>query len=188
MWIVVAAVCAYAIGHRFYGAWVAASVLTLDTRRATPAVRLNNGRDCVPSNRWVVFGHLLQPLQGPVRSSGPHSRLSSDTCRYPVDSRRGRPRWLCAGHDSAVHVDAARLTRPCRMARDELGPIGGYAAMLGTVVIMVILIAVLRLVVVNAMRRSPWGTSPRYSPPFRSRLLSAYTCATYVPGECWKLQ
>src|SRR4051812_15466470 len=57
VWFIIAALCVYALGYRFYGAFIAAKVLALDATRATPAERLNNGRDYLPTNRWVVFGH-----------------------------------------------------------------------------------------------------------------------------------
>src|SRR5882672_6339876 len=71
LWIVTAAVCIYAIGYRFYSAWVAARVLTVDPSRATPAVRLNNGRDFMPTDRWIVFGHHFAAIAGPGPLIGP---------------------------------------------------------------------------------------------------------------------
>ncbi len=83
MWLVVAAFCTYAIGYRFYSKFIAARVLALDAKRATPSERLNNGRDFVPSNKWVVFGHHFAAIAGP----GPL-----------VGSGVGRPVWLSTGH------------------------------------------------------------------------------------------
>ena len=71
MWIVVAAVCVYAIGYRFYSAWVVARVLSADPNRATPALRLNNGRDFMPTHRWIVFGHHFAAIAGPGPLIGP---------------------------------------------------------------------------------------------------------------------
>src|SRR5437868_733260 len=65
LWIVVAAVCIYALGYRFYSAWVAARVLSVEATRATPALRLNDGRDFVPTHRWIVFGHHFAAIAGP---------------------------------------------------------------------------------------------------------------------------
>ena len=65
MWLVVAAVCTYAVGYRFYSKFIAAKVLTLDATRATPAERLEDGRDFVPTNKWVVFGHHFAAIAGP---------------------------------------------------------------------------------------------------------------------------
>jgi carbon starvation protein len=71
MWLVVAAACSYALGYRFYSKFVAAKVLALDARRATPAERLDDGRDFVPTNKWVVFGHHFAAIAGPGPLVGP---------------------------------------------------------------------------------------------------------------------
>lgn len=71
MWLVVAAICVYAIGYRFYSAWVVAKVLSADASRATPALRLNNGRDFMPTHRWIVFGHHFAAIAGPGPLIGP---------------------------------------------------------------------------------------------------------------------
>src|SRR3989441_9435206 len=71
MWLVVAAGCTYAIGYRFYSKFVATKVLVLDPQRATPAERLENGRDFVPTNKWVVFGHHFAAIAGPGPLVGP---------------------------------------------------------------------------------------------------------------------
>src|SRR5437016_12265072 len=71
MWLVLAAVCSYALGYRFYSKFIAAKVLALDSRRATPAERLENGRDFVPTNKWVVFGHHFAAIAGPGPLVGP---------------------------------------------------------------------------------------------------------------------
>jgi carbon starvation protein len=94
MWLVVAAVCVYALGYRFYSAWVAAKVLSVDPERATPALRLNNGRDFVPTHRWIVFGHHFAAIAGPGPLIGPtlaarcfHSSSSpSRAARSPVST------------------------------------------------------------------------------------------------------
>src|SRR6516165_12722924 len=71
MWLVVAAVCTYALGYRFYSKFLAAKVLALDAMRATPAERLENGRDFIPTNKWVVFGHHFAAIAGPGPLLGP---------------------------------------------------------------------------------------------------------------------
>ena len=71
MWLVVAAICVYAIGYRFYSAWIVAKVLSADAGRATPALRLNNGRDFMPTHRWIVFGHHFAAIAGPGPLIGP---------------------------------------------------------------------------------------------------------------------
>ena len=160
LWLLAAAICVYVIAYRFYAAWIAASVLSVDATRATPAERLNNGRDYVPTNRWVVFGHHFAAIAGPGPLVGP--TLAAQFGYLPGTL------WILIGAVLGGAVqDMVTLFLSTRrdgrslgqMARDEIGAIGGMAAMFGTFVIMIILIAVLGLVVVNAMKHSPWGTS-----------------------------
>lgn len=160
IWFIVAAVCTYLIGYRFYSAWVAARVLMLDETRATPAERLADGRDYVPTNRWVVFGHHFAAIAGPGPLIGP--TLAAQFGYLPGTL------WILVGSVLAGCVQDmvilfCSMRRDGRslgqMARDELGPVGGFAALLATFLIMIILIAVLGLVVVNAMKHSPWATS-----------------------------
>jgi len=160
LWLITAAVCVYLIGYRFYSAWIAANVLAIDATRATPAERLNNGRDYVPTNRWVVFGHHFAAIAGPGPLVGP--TLAAQFGYLPGTL------WILIGAVLGGAVqDMVTLFLSTRrngrslgqMARDEIGAIGGTAAMIGTFLIMIILIAVLGLVVVNAMKHSPWGTS-----------------------------
>jgi carbon starvation protein len=160
LWLITAAVCVYLIAYRFYSAWIAANVLTIDATRATPAERLNNGRDYVPTNRWVVFGHHFAAIAGPGPLVGP--TLAAQFGYLPGTL------WILIGAVLGGAVqDMVTLFLSTRrngrslgqMARDEIGAIGGTAAMIGTFLIMIILIAVLGLVVVNAMKHSPWGTS-----------------------------
>jgi carbon starvation protein len=160
MWMIVAAVCVYAIGYRLYSAWVAATVLTLDSSRSTPAVRLNNGRDFIPTNRWVVFGHHFAAIAGPGPLIGPTLAAQFGYLPGTLWILVGAVLGGCVQDMTVLWLSTRRNGRSLgQIAREELGPVGGYAAMLGTLVIMVILIAVLGLVVVNAMRHSPWGTS-----------------------------
>lgn len=160
LWLITAAVCVYLIAYRFYSAWIAANVLALDATRATPAERLNNGRDYVPTNRWVVFGHHFAAIAGPGPLVGP--TLAAQFGYLPGTL------WILIGAVLGGAVqDMVTLFLSTRrngrslgqMARDEIGAIGGTAALIGTFLIMIILIAVLGLVVVNAMKHSPWGTS-----------------------------
>ena len=160
LWLITAAVCVYLIGYRFYAAWVAASVLALDDTRATPAERLNNGRDFIPTNRWVVFGHHFAAIAGPGPLVGP--TLAAQFGYLPGTL------WILIGAVLGGAVqDMVTLFFSTRrngrslgqMARDEIGVIGGTAALIGTFMIMIVLIAVLGLVVVNAMKHSPWGTA-----------------------------
>jgi len=159
VWFVIAAVAVYAIAYRFYGAFLAARLFALDARRLTPAERINDGRDFVPTNRWVVFGHHFAAIAGPGPLIGP--TLAAQFGYLPGTL------WILAGVvlGGAVQdfcILCGSLRREGRslgqMAKDEIGPLGGFAALLGVFFIMVILIAVLALVVVNALRQSPWGT------------------------------
>ncbi|MGH8612661.1 MAG: carbon starvation CstA family protein [Gammaproteobacteria bacterium] len=159
-WFIVAAVCVYALGYRFYSAFVAAKVLTLDATRATPAERLNDGHDFVPTNKWIVFGHHFAAISGPGPLIGP--TLAAQFGYLPGTL------WILIGavlggcvQDFVILVFSIRRDGRSlgQMARDELGPVGGAVALLGVMAIMIILIAVLGLVVVNAMKHSPWATS-----------------------------
>ena len=160
MWFITAALCIYAIAYRFYAAWIAATVLTVDETRATPAERLENGSDFIPTNKWVVFGHHFAAIAGPGPLIGP--TLAAQFGYLPGTL------WILIGavlggavQDMVTLFFSTRRNARSlgQMARDEIGPIGGAAALIGTFLIMIILIAVLGLVVVNAMKHSPWATS-----------------------------
>jgi carbon starvation protein len=160
LWLLVAALCTYAVAYRFYSAFLAARVLSLDDERRTPAERLNDGTDFVPTNRWVTFGHHFAAIAGPGPLIGPI--LAAQFGYLPGTL------WILIGVVLGGAVqDFTILTCSMRrdgrslgqMAREELGRLGGVAALVGVFGIMIILIAVLGLVVVNAMFRSPWGTS-----------------------------
>jgi carbon starvation protein len=159
MWLVVAAFCCYALGYRFYSTFIAARVLALNAQRATPAERLDNGRDFVPTNKWVVFGHHFAAIAGPGPLVGPV--LAAQFGYLPGTL------WVLAGavfggcvQDFvillfSVRRDGKSLTE---MARDEIGPVGGFIAYTAVISIIVILLGVCALVVVNALKSSPWGT------------------------------
>jgi carbon starvation protein len=160
LWIITAAVCVYALGYRFYSAWIAAHVLTFDATRATPAQRLNNGRDFVPTNRWIVFGHHFAAIAGPGPLVGPTLAAQFGYLPGLLWILIGGVLAGCVQDMTILFMSTRRDGRSLgKMARDELGPIGGFAAMIGTLMILVILIAVLALVVVNAMQHSPWATA-----------------------------
>ncbi|MBL8271495.1 MAG: carbon starvation protein A [Steroidobacter sp.] len=160
MWIVVAAVCVYAIGYRFYSKWIATQVFVVDAQRATPAIRLNNGRDFIPTHRWIVFGHHFAAIAGPGPLIGPTLAAQFGYLPGTLWILVGAVLGGCVQDMTILFLSTRRNGRSLgQMARDELGPVGGYAAMMGTLIIMLILIAVLGLVVVNAMRHSPWATS-----------------------------
>jgi carbon starvation protein len=159
MWLVVAAVCSYALGYRFYSKFIAARVLTLDALRATPAERLENGRDFVRTNKWVVFGHHFAAIAGPGPLVGPV--LAAQFGYLPGTL------WILAGavfggcvQDFvillfSVRRDGKSLTE---MAKDEVGRLGGFVSYLAVISIIVILLGVCALIVVNALKASPWGT------------------------------
>ena len=159
MWLVVAAVCSYALGYRFYSKFIAARVLTLDALRATPAERLENGRDFVRTNKWVVFGHHFAAIAGPGPLVGPV--LAAQFGYLPGTL------WILTGAVFAgcvqdfvillfsVRRDGKSLTE---MAKDEIGRLGGLIAYVAVISIIVILLGVCALIVVNALKASPWGT------------------------------
>src|SRR5689334_14124382 len=160
LWIVTAAVCIYLLGYRFYAAWITAKVLSVDASRATPAERLNNGRDYVPTHRWVVFGHHFAAIAGPGPLVGPTLAAQFGYLPGTLWILVGSVLGGCVQDMVILFMSTRRDGRSLgQMARDELGPLGGIAALVGTLLIMVILIAVLGLVVVNAMKHSPWATS-----------------------------
>jgi carbon starvation protein len=160
LWFVTAAVCIYALAYRFYAAWIAAKVLVLDETRATPAERFDNGRDFVPTNKWVVFGHHFAAIAGPGPLVGPTLAAQFGYLPGTLWILVGAVLGGCVQDMVTLFFSTRRDGRSLgQMARDELGPIGGAAALTATLVIMVILIAVLGLVVVNAMKHSPWATS-----------------------------
>jgi carbon starvation protein len=160
LWFIVAALCVYAIAYRFYAAWIAATVLVTDDRRATPAERFDNGRDFVPTNKWVVFGHHFAAIAGPGPLIGPTLAAQFGYLPGTLWILIGAVLGGCVQDMTILFFSTRRDGRSLgQMARDELGPIGGAAALTGTLMIMVILIAVLGLVVVNAMKHSPWATS-----------------------------
>ena len=160
LWLIVAALCSYLVGYRFYGAFIAARVLMVDATRATPAERLNNGRDYVPTHRLIVFGHHFAAIAGPGPLVGPTLAAQFGYLPGTLWIIVGAVLGGCVQDMTILFLSTRRDGRSLgKMARDELGPIGGYAALIGTLAIMIILIAVLSLVVVNAMKHSPWATS-----------------------------
>ena len=157
-WLVVAAVCTYLVAYRFYSRFIAEKVFELDGRRATPAERLNNGRDFVPTNRWILFGHHFSAISGAGPLVGP--TLAAQFGFLPGTI------WLIAGVvlGGAVQdflILCASMRRDGKslgqIAKEEVNPVAGLAAMVAIFAIMIILLAVLALVVVNALRDSPWG-------------------------------
>ncbi len=159
LWLVVAATCCYALGYRFYSKFIAAKILALDALRATPAERLENGRDFLVTNKWVVFGHHFAAIAGPGPLVGPV--LAAQFGYLPGTL------WVLAGAVFAgcvqdfvillfsVRRDGKSLTE---MAKEEIGRVGGFVAYTAVIAILVILLGVAALIVVNALKDSPWGT------------------------------
>jgi len=132
----------------------------LDDTRATPAERFDNGRDFVPTNRWIVFGHHFAAIAGPGPLIGPTLAAQFGYLPGTLWILVGAVIGGCVQDMVTLFFSTRRDGRSLgQMARDELGPVGGFAALTGTFAIMIILIAVLGLVVVNAMKHSPWATS-----------------------------
>ena len=159
IWFVLAAVCVYLVAYRLYSAFVAAKLLTLDDSRATPAERHDDGRDFVPTNKWVLFGHHFAAIAGPGPLVGP--TLAAQFGYLPGTL------WLIAGAVLAgcvqdfiilfcsIRRDGKSLGE---MAREEVSRRGGLLAQLAVLAIMVILLGVVALVIVNALKSSPWAT------------------------------
>jgi len=159
LWFITAALCVYAIAYRFYAAWIAATVLIVDETRATPAERMDNGRDFVPTNKWIVFGHHFAAIAGPGPLVGPTLAAQFGYLPGTLWILFGAVLGGCVQDMVTLFLSTRREAKSLgQMARDELGSLGGTAASIGTFVIMIILIAVLGLVVVNAMKHSPWAT------------------------------
>ncbi|MFD4112630.1 carbon starvation CstA family protein [Streptomyces niveus] len=157
-WMLAAALGSYAIAYRFYARFIARRVLKVDKTRATPAERLDNGVDFHPTDRRVLFGHHFAAVAGAGPLVGPV--LAAQMGYLPGTI------WIVAGVIFAGAVqDMVTLFFSTRrdgrslgqIARDEIGPFGGAAALIAVFLIMIILLAVLALVIVNALADSPWG-------------------------------
>ncbi|HWX56842.1 MAG TPA: carbon starvation CstA family protein [Verrucomicrobiae bacterium] len=158
LWLVTAALCSYALGYRFYSKFVAAKVLALDAMRATPAERLENGRDFVRTNKWVVFGHHFAAIAGPGPLLGPV--LAAQFGYLPGTL------WIIVGavfagcvQDFVILLFSVRRDGKSlgQMARDEIGKTAGVVSFVAVISIIIVLLAVVALVIVNALRSSPWG-------------------------------
>ena len=160
LWFIAAAICTYLIGYRFYSAWICTKVLVLDVSRATPAERFDNGRDFIPTNKWVVFGHHFAAIAGPGPLIGPTLAMQFGYLPGTLWILAGSVVGGCVQDMVTMFCSVRRDGRSLgQMAKDELGPVGGWAAMIGAMMIIIILIAVLGLVIVKAMKHSPWATA-----------------------------
>ncbi|MEJ7760301.1 MAG: carbon starvation CstA family protein [Gemmatimonadaceae bacterium] len=157
-WLLTAAVCTYIIAYRIYSRFISAKVFELDDQRATPAVRLNDGRDYTPTNKWIVYGHHFAAIAGPGPLVGP--TLAAQFGFLPGAL------WIIVGvavggavQDFVILCSSLRRDGKSlgQMAKDEIGPVAGYTALVAVLGIMIVLISVLALVVVNALKSSPWG-------------------------------
>jgi len=157
-WVVLAAVGTYLIGYRFYSRFLARKVLGEDPSRATPAERINNGRDFVPTTRYVLFGHHFAAIAGAGPLVGPVLAMQFGWLPGTL--------WLVFGvvlggavQDFVILFGSMRRDGKSlgQMAKEEIGPLTGGLAMVAILAIMIILLAVLALVVVNALKDSPWG-------------------------------
>ena len=158
-WLLVAALSTYAVAYRFYSRFIAAKVFALDAKRRTPAQRLDDGRDYVPTNRWIVFGHHFAAIAGPGPLVGP--TLAAQFGFLPGAI------WIIVGvalggavQDFVILAASVRRNGKSlgQMAKEEIGPVAGVTALVAVLGIMIVLISVLALVIVNALRSSPWGT------------------------------
>ena len=132
----------------------------MDGTRVTPAERLNDGRDFVPTHKWIVFGHHFAAIAGPGPLIGPTLAAQFGYLPGTLWILVGAVLGGCVQDFVILFFSTRRDGRSLgQMARDELGPLGGAVALAGVMAIMIILIAVLGLVVVNAMKHSPWATS-----------------------------
>ena len=158
-WLVIASMCVYFIGYRYYALFIANKVLGVNAGRPTPAVRHNDGLDYVPTNKYVLYGHHFAAIAGAGPLVGPV--LAAQMGYLPGTL------WILAGVIFAGAVqDMTVLFLSTRrdgrslgdMVRSEMGPIAGTIAGVGILLICIIILAVLALVVVQALRGSPWGT------------------------------
>lgn len=159
LWLVAAAAALFLIGFRFYAKFIAAKVMALDDRRATPAERLRDGHDFEPTNKWILMGHHFAAIAGPGPLVGP--TLAAQFGYLPGTL------WILFGAVFAGGVqDFVILFCSMRrdgktlgqMAREEIGRVGGIVSLITVLLIMIVLLAVVALVVVNALKGSPWGT------------------------------
>ena len=158
VWLVLAAICIYSIAYRFYSLFIANKVFELNARRLTPAHRLADGLDYVPTNKYVLFGHHFAAIAGAGPLVGPI--LAAQMGYLPGTI------WLLVGVVLAgavqdflvLFISTRRDGRSLgEMAKQELGSFAGIVVMLGALGVMIIILAVLALVVVKALAHSPWG-------------------------------
>lgn len=158
LWIVTAAACFYLITYRFYASFIAAKVLALNPGNITPAIRLRDGADYDPTNKWVLFGHHFAAIAGAGPLIGP--MLAAQFGYLPGFL------WILIGaalagavHDMVILTASVRRNGRslAQIAGDEIGPVGGLATAIAIIFIIIVALAGLGLAVVNALKNNPWG-------------------------------
>ncbi|MDF2825112.1 MAG: carbon starvation protein CstA, partial [Mycobacterium sp.] len=158
VWFVIAAICTYIIGFRFYARLIEMKIVRPRDENATPAEVFENGTDYMPTDRRVLFGHHFAAIAGAGPLVGPVLAMQMGYLPGTIWIIVGAVVAGCVQDYLVLAISTRRRGRSLgQMARDELGVVGGIAAIVGVLVIMVILLAVLALVVVNALSESPWG-------------------------------
>jgi carbon starvation protein len=159
VWFIVAAVATYMVAYRFYSKFIAAKVLGLDDTRATPAERLEDGKDFVPTNKWVLIGHHFAAIAGPGPLVGPTLAAQFGYMPGTLWLILGAVLGGCVQDFTTLFFSMRRNGKSLgQMAREEVGKRGGMLALLAVLAIMVILLAAIGLIVVKALKDSPWGT------------------------------
>ena len=183
VWMIVAAVCTYILGYRFYSRFIARRVLGLDDRRATPAEQIDNGVDYVPTNRWVLLGHHFAAIAGAGPLVGPV--LAAQFGYLPGTL------WIIVGvvlagavQDFVILFASMRRNGKSlgQMAKEEISPFAGWVALVAVLLIMALLLAVLALIVVQALAESAWGfTTIALSVPIA--IVMGYWMKVWRPGK-----
>ncbi|MBE3557288.1 MAG: carbon starvation protein A [Firmicutes bacterium] len=159
LWLLAAALGSYALAYRFYALWIGRRIMGLDPRRATPALTHTDSTDYVPQNRWVLYGHHFAAIAGAGPLVGPVLAAQMGWLPGTLWIILGAVFAGCVQDFVILFASTRRGGRSLgEIAREEIGPVGGWFAMIGIYLISIILIAVLALVVVNALAQSPWGT------------------------------
>ena len=159
IWLIAAAACFYVLAYRFYGAFLASKIATLNDMRITPAYRLNDGKNFYPTNKWVLFGHHFAAIAGAGPLIGPV--LAAQFGYLPGFL------WILIGaafaggvHDFIILTASVRRDGKslAQIAKEEVGPVTGGAALIAILFILTVAIAGLGLAVINSLFYNPWGT------------------------------
>src|SRR5467141_2373565 len=158
-WLVVASACTYLVGFRFYARFLSTRVMALDDKRATPAERLRDGHDFEPTNKWIVFGHHFADIAGPGPLVGPTLAAQFGYLPGALWIILGAVLGGCVKDLIILFCSIRRDGKSIgQMAREEVSKRSGFIAQLAVLAILVILLGVVALVVVNALKSSPWAT------------------------------